>query len=432
MPKPTPPSRGFHGWKVVAAGAVMQSLAAGLFVNSFGNYAVFLERQYGWSKTTLSSAFSSTRLVGGLTAPAQGWALDRYGPARIIRAGIVVMALGLVCFSLIQNRLHFFASLFVLTIGAAMCGFLSVTTAVVRWFERKRARALAFGSMGFAIGGAAAPGVVFVIERVGWRWALVISAAVTLAVGWPLTGIFAGGPDDRGSFVDGIHPHDAQMDTTERAEGVSAFHYTARQAVRTRAFWMISLGHGSALLVVAAVIAHLSLYLTGEQGYTVQQASLIGGAVPFFQLVGMLLGGVLGDRMNKRLLASVAMLGHMTGLLLLTYASNLLMILAFIPLHGLAWGVRGPLMQALRADYFGSTYFGQIMGFSALIVMFGSVGGPLIAGTLADRTGSYQLGFTIIAVTAGLGLLFFVLATPPERDDDLALEDRFNPAYPIA
>ena len=40
--------------------------------------------------------------------------------------------------------------------------------------------------------------------------------------------------------------------------------------------------------------------------------------------------------------------------------------------------------------------------------------GPLIAGILADMTGSYEVGFTVLAVMAGLGSLFFVFAKPPQ------------------
>lgn len=180
---------------------------------------------------------------------------------------------------------------------------------------------------------------------------------------------------------------------------------------------MISFGHASALLVVGAVIAHLPLYLTDEQGFGLQEASFVSGALPLLQFMGQIGGGFLGDRVNKRLLASLAMLGHMTGLLLLTYATSRWMIWAFIPLHGLAWGVRGPLMQALRADYFGSTSFGKIMGISSMIVMLGTIIGPMLAGTLADATGSYRTGFTIVALMAGAGLIFFVLASPPTPPD---------------
>ena len=131
------------------------------------------------------------------------------------------------------------------------------------------------------------------------------------------------------------------------------------------------------------------------------------------QIVGMTIGGALGDRVNKRLIASLAMLGHAGGILILAFAERAWMIGVFVALHGLAWGARGPLMQALRADYFGASSFGFIMGLSSLIVMLGIVLGPIIAGVLADATGTYRAGFLVVGTLAALGMVFFVLATPP-------------------
>lgn len=408
------PKKLFHGWKIVAAGAGIQALQSGLLTQAYGNYAVLLQRQFDWSKTSLSLAFSLMRAESGLLGPAQGWALEVFGAKNVMRFGVVVMAAGMAGFGLIQNLWQFFLAMGLAAVGASLSGFLSVTSTTVQWFERNRAKALSLSGTGFAIGGIATPGVVWVLRTVGWRGTAFLSALVILVVAFPLCSLFGQSPVDRGDHVDGIPPED-KADRPSMAEGVSDRHFTASEALRTRAFWMISLGHGVALLVVGAVIAHLSLYLTSEQGFTLQEASFVAGGMPLLQFVGMLGGGVLGDRFNKRLLASVAMIGHMSGLLLLTYATSRWMIWMFVPLHGLAWGVRGPLMQALRADYFGSTSFAKIMGFSSMIVMMGMMGGPLIAGTLADRTGSYQLGFTILACIAGAGFIFFVLATPPKQ-----------------
>jgi MFS family permease len=105
----------------------------------------------------------------------------------------------------------------------------------------------------------------------------------------------------------------------------------------------------------------------------------------------------------------------MAGLLLLTYASAVPMVLAFAVLHGAAWGLRGPFMQALRADYFGRSAIGMILGLSVMIIVVGQVGGPMVAGILADATGNYRAGFTILALLAGVGSLFFFFARKPER-----------------
>ncbi|OGA05684.1 MAG: hypothetical protein A3I00_06900 [Betaproteobacteria bacterium RIFCSPLOWO2_02_FULL_64_12] len=132
-------------------------------------------------------------------------------------------------------------------------------------------------------------------------------------------------------------------------------------------------------------------------------------------MAGILVSGATGDRFDKRLLSAACMIFHMAGLLLLTYAASLAMVIGFAVLHGLAWGLRGPLMQAIRADYFGRSSIGLIMGLSSMIVLFGHMSGPLIAGVLADATGNYRVGFTVLALLSGLGSVFFLLAKHPER-----------------
>ena len=404
-------TRRFYGWRVVEAGAAIQAFHSFFMVQAYGHYAVFLERDFGWSKTALSGGYALNRVESGLLGPLQGWALDRFGSRKVMQLGTVLMAAGFLALSRINNLGQFYAALLLVSVGISLSGFLSIVTAIVGWFERKRAQALSAASVGCGIGGMAVPGIVWYSERYGWRSAFVRAAIVVIFGVGPMTLVFGATPESRGEPVDGeALPEGSRR---FRAEGLSAVHFTAAEALRTRAFWMISLGHGSALLVVGSVLAHLPLYLTGEHGYSEQEAAFVAAFLPFFQLVGMMLGGYLGDRVNKRLLASVAMLGHMAGLLVLTFAVNRLLIWLFVPLHGLAWGVRGPLMQALRADYFGSTSFGKIMGISSMIIMGGTVVGPLLAGVVADSTGSYRLGFTVIAVLAGLGMTFFVLATPP-------------------
>jgi MFS family permease len=150
-------------------------------------------------------------------------------------------------------------------------------------------------------------------------------------------------------------------------------------------------------------------------GYTLEQAALAIMLQTVAQLFGVSLGAAVGDRYDKRLLSACCMLGHMAGLLFLTFAVNAAMIAAYAILHGAAWGLRGPLMQAIRADYFGRSAIGMILGLSLMIIIIGQVGGPMVAGILADLTGNYRLGFSTLAVLAGLGSAFFLFAKRPAR-----------------
>lgn len=188
---------------------------------------------------------------------------------------------------------------------------------------------------------------------------------------------------------------------------------SARQALRTSAFWLLSIGHGVALLVVTAVNVHAITHIRDHLGYSVSQSSLAITLMTIAQICGVLLGMSIGDRFDKRRLCAASMLGHGFGMLMLTWATGPAMLAAFALMHGTAWGLRGPLMQAIRADYFGRRSIGMIMGLSATIIAIGQIGGPLIAGSLADLSGNYRFGFTTLALLALTGSLAFLLAKPP-------------------
>ena len=99
------------------------------------------------------------------------------------------------------------------------------------------------------------------------------------------------------------------------------------------------------------------------------------------------------------------------------------MIILFAAMNGLAWGIRGPLMQTMRAEYFGRTNFGMIMGWSSVLIMAGSFSGPMIAGRLFDVAGSYQTGITLIALFPLVGSIFFGFSGPPKKKITVAMNN---------
>ncbi len=412
-------TRIFHGWWIVISGFLIQLLISGLLQRSFGAYIVLFRDQFGWSKTALSGAFSLQQVENGLLGPLQGGIIDRFGPRASMRLGIVFFGLGFFTLSQMDSLLTFYLAFALLAIGSSISGFFPITVTVVSWFERRRTRALALVSLGFAVGGLLVPIVAFVLEEFGWRGTAFASGVLVIAIGFPLTQVFRKEPSRPGEYVDGIEPvpvaeSDSSTGPAIQPRQVSGeVSFTAREALRTPAFWLISLGHSASLLVVQAVNVHLIVHLNESLGYSLATASLAVTMLTAFQIVGNVIGGELGDRYSKRMITTLTMVLHASGLLMLAYASNLPMVIGFALLHGTGWGVRGPLMQAIRADYFGTRSIGMIVGLSSMITMIGNTSGPLIAGVLADATGNYQLGFTLLAVLAGLGSGFFFMAKKP-------------------
>lgn len=401
----------FYGWRIVGSGMALSALTAALIGQGFSAYAVLLREEFGWGTGLIALAFALQRAESGLIGPFQGTMIDRYGPRCVIALGSIVTACGFVLFSQVNSVWQFLIFYPMISIGVSLCGFLTVVTTIVAWFERRRSTALALYSAGFAIGGLAMPGVFWYLERFGWRAGAMTSAVLMVVVALPLSLMFHHRPSDVGQSVDGETLSVARdgAHATPRARE----HFTAAEAIRTRAFWYLSLGHTCAMLVVTVILTHLALHLTGDQGLTLQQASWVIGALPLLQIIGQFAGGYLGDRFDKRLLATGCMVGHVVGLFVLAFGRGTWAVLLFLPLHGIAWGLRAPLMQAMRADYFGSTAFGKILGYSSLVMMVGSIASTTSAGVLNDITGSYAWGFTIVAIAASAGIFFFYFAKPP-------------------
>ena len=407
------PRNVFYGWWIVGAGFAVQATVGALLFHPFGLYVVAFEEEFGWNRTKLSIAFSLARVEDGLLGPVQGWMIDRFGPRAVMRVGVVIFALGFVAFSRMDSLTTFYLTFVLMAVGAALAGFLSVTTAIVNWFTRLRTLAVGIALIGVAGGGLATPGLALLIDGVGWRGTALISAVIVLVVGLPAAQLVRHRPGPYGLYPDGDSPDAAAGEGGADRPPVE-ISLTAAQALRSRAFWLISFAHAGALLVVSAVMVHFVAHVGDELGYSTAKAAGIITVMTVMVIIGQLFGGWAGDRASSRLLIGVAMVGHAVALLLLTFATSLWMVLAFAVIHGLAWGGRAPVILAMRAEYFGPHSYGTIMGLSSLITMIGMVIGPVFAGAIYDMTGSYEIGFTLLALVAGAGSLLMLFVKRPD------------------
>jgi MFS family permease len=401
----------FYGWRIVAAGGALQFLQSLLLNQAFGVYLAVLVEDRGWSKTAVSGAAALKSTETALLGPVLGWMVDRYGSQGIVRAGVVMFGIGFMLLSQIDTLVGFYAAFVIVALGSSMFSNFLVSVAIIQWFEKRRARALSALQFGGALGGLFVVLVAWSIQSFGWRATAFGSGIIAILIGWPLARVIRSRPEDHGETVDGLPPAPRN---TGHAEAPSQRMFSAREALRTSAFWLISLGHACSLLVVSAVNVHAITHMKEGLGYSLAQATLVITLVTVGQFFGVMLGWVIGEKFDKRLVSAACMLMHAAGLLMLTYATGPVILVVSALVHGTAWGLRGPFMQAIRADYFGRRSIGMILGLSTLITVFGNIGGPILAGAFADWNGNYRAGFTVLAVLAGLGSLFFLLAKPPK------------------
>jgi sugar phosphate permease len=404
----------FYGWKMVFAAASLQFIQSMMLHQAFGAYVAILIQEKGWSKTSVSGASAMMSMEAAVIGPILGWFLDRFGSRGVIKVGVIMFGIGFMLLSQIDSLLNFYGAVIVIAIGSSMAGYFPLNVGVIQWFEKKRARALSMVGLGLALGGMFVPVVAWSIESIGWRETAFGCGVLAIVIGYPLACVFRRRPEDFGETVDGLGAQRGAVDVSGvEAETKAEPEFTPKQALRTKAFWLLSGGHGVALMIVTAVNTHAINHMRISLGYTIAQAAFYITLMTGFQVIGVMLGGILGDKLQKNRVSAVCMTMHMVGMLMLTYALGPVMLVLFAIFHGLAWGIRGPFMQAIRADYFGRKSIGMILGLSAMLTAIGQVSGPLLAGMMGDATGNYDLGFTVLALIAGAGTFLFWFAKPP-------------------
>jgi len=406
--------KAFYGWRIVVAGGALQFLQSLLLNQSFGVYLAVLVEDRGWSKTAVAGAAALKSTEVAILGPVLGWAVDRFGARGIVRVGVVTFGIGFVLLSRIETLLGFYAAFVVVALGSSMFSNSIVGVAIIQWFERRRARALSALQFGSAIGGLFVFLVAASIQAFGWRATAAGSGVIAILAGWLLARVIRSRPEDYGETVDGVPPAPRE-DGNRPATAPLRHGLTVREALRTQAFWLMNFGHTFALLAVTAINVHAVAHIKEGLGYSLSLATIVFTLVTVGQFVGVMLGWVIGDRFQKRLVAAACMLMHAAGLLMLTYATGLGVLVAAALVHGVGWGLRGPFMQAMRADYFGRSSIGMIIGLSSVIMVIGQIGGPILAGMFADWNGNYRMGFTILALLCGAGSLFFLMAKPPKQ-----------------
>jgi MFS family permease len=418
---------------------LLHASISALFLQAYGVYAVFWMEEFGWSRTTIALAYSLHRTESGLLGPLHGWLLKRYSPRRVIGVGVVLLGGGFIALSQIQDFTQFLIAFLVMAIGASLAGILSLMTVIVNWFDRRRALALSMITTGLSIGGLLVPLVAAGIVTFGWRAVAAGSGVFVVLLGLPLARLMHKDPESRGLKPDG----DDTSSATARHTQVPSM--STRSALATKEFWLMSMGHAAAIAVVSAYLVHIVIVANEVLGLPPTTGAAILTLTTVFALGGQVAGGVLGDTVERSALAGAAMVGHAAAMVLIAIAPSVWMFVAGACIHGAAWGVRGPLMAAIRVDHFGRASFSQIMGISSLLVMSGAVGGPIVVATLADATGSYGMGFGTLSAIALAGAFGF-FALPPtsatrsvfaprlpssEQQQTEAIEDAFRKHQPV-
>jgi len=418
----------FYGWWVVMAAFVGHALSGGFYFYGFSAFFVPLIREFGWSRTAISGAFSLSRIEGGLLGPVGGFLVDKFGPRKMMFLGVAIMAAGFIMLSRI-NSLTSFYLVFILSIalGTTLAFHQASLVAIANWFIKKRGMAMGIGLSGVGLGGMLVPLLAWLIVQYGWRSTAVIIGAILLVVGIPLSLVMRNRPEQYGYRPDGETGEGetgqkgeelasqnglSSATLTEQMAGGEDVDFSPRQAMKTAVFWLLALIFGLRQLVISAVVVHQIPFLT-DLGISPEVAATMLAGIAVISIAGRLGFGRLADVLEKRFVMAICLALTAVGCLILANAQVLWHIVIFLVIYSPGYGGGAIVMNTLRAEYFGRQYFGTITGFMNLFQMFGTVLGPIFAGWVFDTSGSYRLAFITFAVSAITAMVLVLVARRP-------------------
>ena len=427
----------YYGWLVLGlsgAGAFVATAVAGVVL---GGVQSFILEDTLWPRTSIGLAASCGVWLSGVFAPFAGRLADRYGPRWLMPIGVIVLGVSLIAIGGVHTTWQFFLAA---VIGRAvsqpfLIGVVPRTMAV-NFFNRRRNIALAFTGIYRPISGALIIQAFALITLLAdWRTAFRMLGFFSLFLAIPMVIIMRRRPEDIGLLPDGARAsapggqsaaaasgqsgHGATRSTTGQSEGEIS--WTSREAMRTKAFWMVSMVAFLNVTGSSGLGFSLVPYLHEFAGLTTPQAAGVLSISTFLALSSLVWGQVAGKLTPRWCIVAAMAVSTLATLALLEVNS-----LAAAYAYGVFWGLFHSALEVLiymaLADYFGRNSYGAIAGamrpFEAGGLGLGQIVGPVVY----DLTGSYTILILFSAAAQASGMILMALARKPERRAPLAVE----------
>ena len=400
----------FYGWWLVGVAAFLLTLMSLTVFQGLGTILVALERQFGWSRTALSGAFSLARVEGAILGPIEGFLVDRVGTQKMVLIGYILMGLGFLWLGQVKTLWAFYASFMTITLGSGLGGWLAIIAMVNNWFTRQRSFAMASAMSGIHFGGLLVPLLALGIEIFEFHGAATIIGVFLLIVVGPAAKVIRNRPEDMGLQPDG----DSEILSESVLTEVEEPDFTAGQALRTPAFWILTIMQVASSVAIVTLALHLVPKLT-DMGMTLTGAGTVVLTYTIVALPSQFLSGYFADRLPKTLMIAIFLAIQGVAITIIAFADSVLLAYIFALLYGIGFGGRNPLTTAIRGEYFGRKAFATIMGISQFPMNIGMIGAPLFAGYMFDTTNSYTVPFSAFAILTFFGAFLMLFVKKPQK-----------------
>ena len=408
----------YYGWLVLGITALATFAASGLTQVVLGGVQVYITDESGWDEGSLAYAATIGTWASGMIAPLIGRLADRFGPRWLMPFGLVVASVAFFVIAGSSAIWQFYAGY---VIGRAVSNPVLVglvpRTAAVNFFRQRRNMALALVSIFRPTAGAVNIQIISLIARhQGWRAAYRYLGVLSLIIILPVIFFVRRRPEDIGLLPDGASTDRARESRVSvRPQSITTeFSWTAKEAIKTSAFWLLLIITALGTLASAATGFSMVPFLVQDAGLSTASAA---GVLSFatFLAVANLFWGYLADRISPRRCLMVMMVGAGTMMVYLMTVNSVSEALLFAVVWGVFSGGLGSLENMVLAEYFGRESYGTILGVFSPLQMVALGLGPALASTARSLAGDFYPLYIAMAAAYFVSAVLMFIAKPPRR-----------------
>jgi MFS family permease len=383
-----------RGWLLVATLAASETTSYGVLAYAFAVFLLPMQQELGWSRTTLTGAYSAAVIVSGVAAFPVGRWLDRHGARALMTTGSVAAVLLVLAWAHVSDLIAFYAIWSGIGLTMAAVLYEPAFVVIATWFRNAAARTRALLALTVIAGFASViyvPLAGWLVQARGWRHALIVLAVLLV----PLTVVpNATLPGRRPTQLE--LPADPEaLATSEAADRLAVV--PLRDALRDQTLWWLTAAFVAATLATTTITVHLVTYLR-EQHYSAGLAATWTGLIGAGSVGGRILVTALGRRWPLATATTVVFAVQALAVAILLSLPGQAGVAAFVILFGLGAGLVSLTRAALVADVYGLHAYASINGVLALPLTIARAGAPVAAAALRTATGTYQLVFVAVAL----------------------------------
>ena len=395
----------YYGWYIVAASSWVNAIGGSVQWKGFTVFFLPIATSLNLSYTQAALPFALARAENGLLGPITGWMIDKFGVKPMMMFGTILAGLVYLMLSRTNNFTSFLLIyVFAICLGSSTSFMQASTSAINMWFIKKRGIAISINSAAFRLGGAfMIPILSIIILKWSWEIASIIVGIGMLILIVPFSLVYKKSPESIGENPDGIN--------ITQNDDITNSDWDTKDALRTRSFWILSLGTILRMAVHGTIYVHFIPILVWK-GETQQTAANLIGAISLIAVPLIIIVGYISDKIPRQKLLSVLYTSASISLLLMYFVEGTWPIF-FSMILFIGTEIASGFNWALVGDMFGRKNFTTIRGWISPMYNISLVVGPLLAGYSKDKTGSYEYVLLTGSVLMLMAAITFMLLKKP-------------------